>query len=641
MSKNHQSKRRDRMKLMKKMRQETGIIEPMENQSKKSPAENTQPDEQSNNQAAADLIYEITVLIRGMHCRSCELLIEANLKKIPGVRKINVSYLKHRAIIFSSQKIDYQLIQQMVEEAGYEVGSEEKKSWFTDNPEVYTDLSIGLILFIILYLILNKLDVTNISGGSLTNPSSLFVVLLIGLTAGFSSCMALVGGLVLGISARHAEKHPEATISQKFRPHLFFNLGRISSYFLLGGVIGIVGKAFQLSGPTLGWLIIGVGLVMLLLGLQLTELSPRLANFKLTLPSFISRRLGMQERHTQEYSHTNSIVTGALTFFLPCGFTQAMQLYAMTTGSFWKGAIVMGLFAIGTAPGLLCVGGLTSIVKGAFARRFFKFAGIVVTVLAIFNLSNGWNLTGLSLGSTSSVDGPQSADKIDPNVSFKDGYQIVKMDQLATGYQPNTFTIKNNIPVKWVVNSKEPGSCAASLYMGDYNIRKFLKSGENIIEFTPTKTGTIAFSCSMGMYRGTFEVVDGGTDQTAPGDTRSPDQTSETVSDEDPSLTPIGPPPEAAANPVDEQVIKAVYTKFQDIQPADFTVKTGVPVRFEIKAEDDGSGCMSSITVPALTEDYDELTRGKTTVLKFTPDKPGKYKITCAMGVPRGTITAQ
>ncbi|NCP77121.1 sulfite exporter TauE/SafE family protein [bacterium] len=42
--------------------------------------------------------------------------------------------------------------------------------------------------------------------------------------------------------------------------------------------------------------------------------------------------------------------SGALTFFLPCGFTLAMQAYAITTGSFITGALTMMAFALGTAP---------------------------------------------------------------------------------------------------------------------------------------------------------------------------------------------------------------------------------------------------------------------------------------------------
>lgn len=452
---------------------------------------------------------KIIVPIKGMHCRSCELLIEGKLTSIPGVKRVEVSYKKKVAIIYSKKNISPDKIRNLVEEAGYEIGEDEKKSFFTHDPQTYKDLFVALLIFIVAYTLARRLGIFNLSFGSKNNPSSLLVVLIVGLTAGVSTCMALVGGLILGISARHAEKHPEATPMQKFRPHLFFNLGRITSYFVLGGLIGLVGKAFQLSGTLLGILTIIIGIVMLVVGFQLTELFPRLSNFSFTLPTNITRILGIRKHHEKEYSHLNSALVGALTFFMPCGFTQAMQLYAMSTGNFLSGALIMGAFALGTAPGLLGIGGLTSVIKGTFARRFFKFAGIVVVALALFNILNGFNLTDISSKSStsSSKNETKAVPTPNPNATPTDGKQIVRMTQNSNGYSPHSFTVKKGIAVKWIVNSTDPNSCAASLYSSQLNIRSYLKYGENIFEFTPTEVGRINFSCSMGMYRGYFEVI--------------------------------------------------------------------------------------------------------------------------------------
>lgn len=453
-------------------------------------------------------MVKTTIDIKGMHCQSCEILIEEKIKEIPEVKNLNISWKRKSADVFSKRPIALELIRQKVEAAGYQVGREDEKAWLTLEPIVYTDLTIAVICLFGLYLIARALGIFHLSFGSLSNPSSLLIVLLIGLTAGFSTCMALVGGLILGISARHSEKHPEATPLQKFRPHLFFNLGRIASYLLLGGLIGLIGKAFQFSGLLLGTITIIVGLVMLLVGLQLTELSPRLANISLTLPTGISKFFGIKKHHQKEYSHMNSALVGGLTFFLPCGFTQAMQLFAMSSGSFWHGALIMAVFALGTAPGLLGVGGLTSVVKGVFARRFFKFAGIVVAVLAIINISNGLNLTGVSARLSFGQPAKTEIAKPEPEPSKSAGnIQIIRMEQNANGYSPNNFTVKKNLPVKWIINSRDSGSCASSIYSSQLGIRQYLNSGENVIEFTPQNTGKISFSCSMGMYRGSFTVV--------------------------------------------------------------------------------------------------------------------------------------
>ena len=123
----------------------------------------------------------------------------------------------------------------------------------------------------------------------------LLMALLVGLTAGFSTCMALIGGLVLSVASKYAENHPAETPLQKFRPHLIFNLGRIVSFVVLGAVIGAIGSAFSLKGSMLGFLTIIVGVVMLVLGLQLTEAFPRITK-GLTLPSGLAKKLGIKQR---------------------------------------------------------------------------------------------------------------------------------------------------------------------------------------------------------------------------------------------------------------------------------------------------------------------------------------------------------
>ena len=452
------------------------------------------------------------VSIKGMHCRSCEILIEEKLNELPEIKSVQVNYKKKQASIYSPHPLDMAKISAAIKEAGYEVGTENSKSWINLDPNAYKDLALSFVVLISLYFIGKKLGLFHISTGGTNNPSNLFVVLLVGLTAGLSTCMALVGGLILGISARHGELHPETTPAQKFRPHLFFNLGRFLSYFLLGGMIGLIGKAFQLSGPTLGILTILVGVVMLVLGTQLTEIFPKLSNGGFTLPASISKLLGIKKQNDKEYSHGSSMLIGALTFFLPCGFTQAMQLFAMSSGSFWMGALIMGTFALGTVPGLLGIGGLTSVVKGSFAKKFFKFTGLLVIFLAIFNISNGWNLTGWK-SIFAANDNVQMSIQ-DPNVKLENGIQVVNMTQTTYGYLPNQFTIRKDLPVKWIIDSKDSNSCASSILMPKVYIRKTLSLGKNVIEFTPKEIGEMKFSCSMGMYTGKFTVINN--DATSP-----------------------------------------------------------------------------------------------------------------------------
>ncbi|OGH11786.1 MAG: hypothetical protein A2857_04830 [Candidatus Levybacteria bacterium RIFCSPHIGHO2_01_FULL_36_15] len=597
-----------------------------------------------------------TVHIKGMHCRSCEILIEDELLKIPGVDKCVVSHTKGTADIYHNNGLDKDKVSQAIGEVGYAVGKEEKPL-FSKNPHDYFDLlaAAGILFFV--YLLADNLGLFSLVKGTSNNFASLPVVLLIGLTAGFSTCMALVGGLVLGASAKFAEKHPSATSLQKFKPHVFFNIGRIASYFFFGGMIGFAGSFFSLSPTILGILTIVVGGVMFLLGAQLIDISPRLRSVNITLPKFISRALGIKEHHEKEYSHTNSMIGGAMTFFLPCGFTQAMQLFAISTGDPVKGALTMGFFAIGTAPGLLGIGGLTSVVKGAFAKSFFKFAGIVVIVLAVFNISNGYNLAGLNLLSLFNANAASTSSATDPNVTLENGVQVAKMVQNSSGYSPNTFIVKKGIPVKWIITSEDVNTCASSIVSSALNIRTSLNLGENILKFTPTETGVLKFSCSMGMYRGSFNVVNsdgsgsavnqqdlqkqvaapagGGSCGSSGGCGCGGGATAQQKLRASASTTPA-----PAVQQDNIQVIKTVYTQDNDIQPNRFTVKSGQPVRMEIDVKDDGYGCMGSIMIPGLTQQPVILQKGTPIVFNFTPNRAGDYLITCAMGIPRGVIKA-
>ncbi len=442
--------------------------------------------------------------LRGMHCKSCEILVEDNLKEIKGVAEARADYRKGELeITHQGESLDLTLIREAVKKAGYSLGEKEKIGFFSAKKEDYQDLGVAFLFLAGIYFISQSFGLFNFNLGAASEKLTLSMILLIGLTAGFSTCMALVGGLIIGLSAKHNRAHSQATPLEKFRPHLFFNFGRIVGYIFLGGLLGLAGLVLQLSSATLGILTIFIGLVMLVLGFQLIEIFPWVNNLQLTLPKGLAKIFGLGKKD-REYSHINSFVLGALSFFLPCGFTQAMQVYAIGTGNFFAGAAVMGLFAIGTMPGLLGIGGLVSAVKGTLARRFFKFAGLVVIVFALFNINNGLGLAGWNFA----YDQKRETVASDPNVSVENGVQIVRMAETNRGYEPNAFTIKKDLPVRWIIDAQAPYSCAASLVVPKLNIRKNLQAGENTIEFTPTEEGKLKFSCTMGMYTGVFNVVD-------------------------------------------------------------------------------------------------------------------------------------
>lgn len=600
-------------------------------------------------------LQKINLPIRGMHCRSCEILLEEKFSEVKNVAKSEANHRRGTAeIYYAGEKPAAKDLEAAVMAAGYEMGAAERAGFFSRNPKDYQELFWAIITVLASYFVLKFFGVIDLNFN--TNPATngLATALVVGLVAGFSSCMALIGGLVLGLSAKHAEKHPEATASQKFRPHIFFNLGRIGGYIVLGGLLGALGSIFQLSVGALGFLTFLAAAVMLFVGLQLIEIFPRLNRWKLTLPKGLSKFFGRQ-RHHAEYSHKNAMAVGALTFFLPCGFTQAMQIYAVSTGSFVSGALTMGLFALGTAPGLLSIGGLTSALKGAVARKFFKIAGVVVIMFALFNFSNGLTLAGVNLNRNG--NGTTANTEVgDPNVTLVDGVQVVKMTEKGNGYSPNKFTIQKDVPVRWEIEATAPYSCASSLVVPKLNIRKNLVQGKNIIEFTAKETGKIPFSCSMGMYTGSFNVVDKNGKTSATIDNASVNNSRTSVNGStcggpgagcggcgggrqfSPSSAPTLENPKATDG---AQLIKSTFTVNADIEPNTFTVRAGEPVEFNIDVREDGVGCMYAIMIPELYNEPIVLEKGKQIVMNFTPQEKGEYPITCGMGMIRGLVKVQ
>ena len=621
----------------------------------------------------------VKIPIKGMHCRSCELLIEESLKEVPHVKSVDVDYKNGEAIVYHDGNIpDNSVLNKTIISAGYEIGHCDKLPFVTANKKEYINLGVAFLFLMAVFLVLKGLGLFDINlSSNLSNPSW-GLIILIGLVAGFSTCMALVGGLVLGISTKFVESHPQATSAEKFRPHLFFIAGRILSYAFLGGLLGLLGTVFKFSTLANSILTIIVGFVMLLMGLQLIDIFPRLSRFKFTLPKSVAKTFGFSGK-PKKYSHTNSAIMGALTFFLPCGFTQAMQLYAVSTGNFWSGALIMGLFALGTAPGLLSIGGLTALVKGKFKARFFKVAGLAVIFFALFNLNNGYTLASLSIGSNFS-DNSNSQTNVaqDPNVTMENGVQVVRMTEGNSGYSPNKFSIKKGVPVKWIIDAQAPYSCASSIVVSKLNITKNLQPGENIIEFTPDEVGSIKFSCSMGMYTGAFNVYDANnsvSNDVSPVVSAAPAVRAGSCGVAKVSGSGGGGcggggavagggrggcgcggsggscgggaaiKPNSTVTPAaqsgDVQVIKTTYTVAQDIQPNSFTVKAGKPVRFEILAKEDASGCMGTIQIQSLYENIQRFVAGQTIVMEFTPQTKGTYLITCAMGIPHGTLKVE
>ena len=368
----------------------------------------------------------------------------------------------------------------------------------------------GAALVAAVAVIANATGLSDLASGTGDLASGgLLVALLLGLTAGVSTCMALVGGLLLALTAAFAARpsaNPNAGLGARLRPAFAFLAGRVAGYAILGAALGALGATVAMPPQLTAVLMIAVAVLMTLLGARLTGLSPRLAGWSPTLPMGVARTLGLDASADNPYSDGRAALLGAASFFLPCGFTQAVQVFALSTGSPVYAGAIMAVFAIGTAPGLLALAGLPLVVPAGFKPTLLRFAGVVVIVFALVNASAGLRLAGIT------IPGPAPAQAVTPTGTTQPiaqgGVQQLTTYQDLDGYGPANVAIQAGIPTKWTVESLDARSCATFLVVPELGIQVTLHKGTNEIDLPALPAGTLAYSCSMGMYGGQITIVE-------------------------------------------------------------------------------------------------------------------------------------
>ncbi len=435
--------------------------------------------------------------VSGTTCRSCEVLIERELKKISGVLHVNVSHKKSTVTMTVDDGVSLSpgRLQQVLQDHEYTFS--DVKGERPAASSVLARLGAGLVAVLGLYLLLDQTGLLVFSP-NVDRVTSLGSIFVIGLVAAFSSCTAVVAGFVVALAAKSAAQQTTLTFREKMTPHLQFHLGRVAGFGVFGALIGWLGQAFTLSTTLNAVLIVVLAVFMILLGVSLMDILPK--GFVLPgPPKWLSHRI-----HDLVHSDRQGVpyILGAATFFLPCGFTQSMQLFAMSTGDPLLSALVMMTFALGTLPPLLGLSYGALRLKGNGLTWFTRAAGVFVVVLGIANVTNGAAVLGVTPTGITSTE-PSSA------IEMRDGKQVIRMDVTPYGYyEPDVLTVVVDVPVRWEVTGADFMGCADTLVMRAFGVNTTLEEGLNVIEFTPTKTGTFTFSCSMGMVRGTMQVIE-------------------------------------------------------------------------------------------------------------------------------------
>lgn len=470
------------------------------------------------------MIKEITYKILGMHCGSCEVLIEKKLLTTKVIKAVEASTKNNEVrITYMGEKPTKEKLNKLFKKDNYTfldkpdslqdqlpIISFDKGGQLLVNKEKAKNILLiaGISLFLItLFILLNRSGFSSLV--NVNSASSIPAFFAFGLLAGFSSCAALVGGIVLSMSKQWGQfyKHNES-IYTKLQPHILFNTGRIFSYAMLGGILGAIGSTLRTSLTLTSILTFAISILMILMACQMLGVKA-LRKFRVSAPKFITRYIA-DDSHFR--GRLMPPVMGALTFFLPCGFTITAQGLALASGSAIRGSLIMLFFALGTLPSLLAIGlSSTSLYrKPHLSDIFLKIAGVLVLFFALYTINSQLNLLGIkSLNDFNFARAKETSISDDDLVPIIDGKQVMKMEASSKGYSPNYFKVQVGIPVRWEITNKGVSGCtnaviAKGLFDGEIRIDKDLVTKE----FTPNEVGKYKFSCWMGMVTGVIEVVD-------------------------------------------------------------------------------------------------------------------------------------
>ena len=467
-----------------------------------------------------------------MTCINCKKAIENGLGNITGVESVSVNYKTGKCeITIDTGLIGWKDIFNAIENLGYTVGNNKKT-------DLINIVSI-VVIIVSLYYFLEQTGLLNLLNFEKVADSTMGfgMLFVIGLMTSVH-CIAMCGGI--NVSQCLSENKKFSGLYP-----VMYNLGRVVSYTVIGFVLGFAGMLFG-TGGNLGVSSIIQGLIksfagiyMVIMGVNMLGFVPQIKRLIFHLPNFIGK---FRVKNSQPF------VVGLLNGFMPCGPLQSIQLVALATGNPFTGGLSMFAFSLGTVPLMLGLGSLVSVLGKRFTEKMMTGGAVLVTVMGLAMVSQGASLTGMIKSENLMVIVVMLAFMcIVENINFnkrqvktvslmiilfigiftsrfmainyvsendessyhmENGVQVVE-SQLASGKYPS-IKVKKDVPVRWIINAPDGSinGCNYKIYINSYGIEHTFQKGENIIEFTPTKSESIGYSCWMGMIKGNINVVE-------------------------------------------------------------------------------------------------------------------------------------
>lgn len=592
----------------------------------------------------------VVLAIEGMTCGACEMKIEDRLNELEGIENAKVSYKNANALItYQPKKITQKTIEAEIEKLDYHVGTKENKKAKEDKTSINQLLGIGIILLAVFMLQKNTGLFQLVP--QINQNMGYGLLFLIGIITSLH-CVAMCGGINLSQCVNYGGGESSGTGLAKFKPGILYNGGRVVSYTLIGGIVGALGSVISLSGSARGLVAVVAGVFMVIMGLNMLNIFPALKKIVPRMPKVFRRKLAVSGKSRGPF------YIGLLNGLMPCGPLQSMQLYALGTGSFLGGALSMFLFSLGTVPLMFGFGAVAGILNSKYTKKMMKVSAALVMALGVIMLNRGLSLSGIDLVRASGTQEAGNTAKVEAEV------QSVTTKLQPGGYEP--IVVQKGIPVKWTIQAekKDINGCNETIIIPAYNIEVTLTEGDNLVEFTPDKSGTVSYSCWMGMIRSSIKVVDDikdkaavtATDETAAQDTASGDGDNGTA-DGSTSGGLIGnntsgalsgccqAPPEGFEDgkiPTDDIAVAKVEDNKQEVtvtvdnngySPAVLVLQRGV----EAKIKFDGkelNGCNYIVVFPEYQGQLDLTQQTETPWLTITED----FTFQCSMSMLHGYV---
>lgn len=576
--------------------------------------------------------------IDGMTCTSCEMRIENTLKKIDGVIDVKAIFSSSNVYItYDANLIGLDNIIGVIEGLDYTVKNKpgktnvskvEIKGKSDEKMTINQLLGIGIIIFALYVIIKNTVGFNFIP--QVNQNMGYGILFVVGLLTSLH-CIAMCGGINLSQCVSYKYADEDKNKFSKLKPSLMYNSGRVISYTIIGGIVGTLGSVVSFSGTAKGIVAILSGAFMVIMGLNMLNIFPWLRKLNPRMPKIFGNKI-----HNNNGKH-GPFYVGLLNGLMPCGPLQAMQLYALGTGSFTAGAISMFLFSLGTVPLMFGFGAVSSFLSGKFTHRMLKVSAVLVMILGVIMVSRGLNLSGVSIA-YASTGTPGNVAIIEGNV------QVVSTKLESGSYSP--FIVQKGIPVKWTIkaNAEDINGCNGTVTIPKYGISKKLAAGDNLIEFTPEEEGNIPYTCWMGMISSNIKVVPDVANVSSSDIAQADNQTGSSGAASGTGGC-CGPTPPGFANgkiPTDNIQVAQIKDNQQEVtvtvnnqgySPAVIVLQKGVKAKIKFNGEQLNS-CNSTVVFPEYRGQLNLQSQSETPWL--TPEQDFTFQ--CGMGMLHGYV---